>query len=69
MGRIWPYAWAFSIMCIIFTICKIAGLEWAADRQWGEVIFFLCVAIAIITCFFLRKKITALYTKLKDKLS
>lgn len=69
MGRIWPYAWAFSIMCIIYTICKIAGLEWAAERPWWEVILFLCVAIAIITCFFLRKKIVALYNKIKNKLS
>lgn len=69
MGRIWPYAWAFSIMCFIYTICKLAGLEWAADRSWGEVIFFLIVAILIITSFFMRKKIVALYEKIKKKLS
>lgn len=69
MGRIWPYAWAFSIMCIIYTICKIAGLEWAAERPWWEVIMFLCIAVLIITSFFLRKKIVALYYKIKNKLS
>lgn len=69
MGRIWPYAWAFSIMCVIYTICKIAGLEWAAERAWGEVIFFDIMAVLIITSFFMRKKIVALYEKIKKKLS
>ena len=69
MERIWATAWAFSIMCIIYTVCKIAGLEWAADRPWSEVIFFLIVAVGIITSFFLRKKIAALYRRIKDKLS
>lgn len=69
MGRIWPYAWAFSIMCFIYAGCKIAGLEWAAERPWGEVIFFLCVSVAIMASFFLRKKIVALYHKIKDKIS
>lgn len=69
MGRIWPYAWAFAIMCYIYAGCKIAGLEWASERPWSEVIFFLFVATAIILCFFLRKKIAALYHKIKDKMS
>lgn len=69
MGRIWPYAWAFAIMCYIYAGCKVAGLEWASERPWSEVIFFLFVATAIIACFFLRKKIVALYQKIKDKLS
>lgn len=69
MGRIWPYAWAFSIMCIIYTVCKILGLEWAAERAWMEVIFFDIVAVLIITSFFMRKKIVALYLKIKKKLS
>ncbi|MBQ2827419.1 MAG: hypothetical protein IJF13_09345 [Clostridia bacterium] len=68
MERFWPYAWAFSIMCIIYTICKIVGFEWTAERPWQEVIFFLCVAILIITLFFLRKKIAALYEAIKNKL-
>ncbi len=68
MGQVWPYAWAFSIMCIIYTICKIAGLEWAAERPWWEVILFLCIAIIIITSFFLRKKIVATYEKIKKKM-
>lgn len=69
MGRIWPYAWAFAIMCYIYAGCKIAGLEWAAERPWSEVIFFLFVATAIIVCFFLRKKIVELYNKIKKKIS
>lgn len=69
MERIWPYAWAFAIMCYIYAGCKVAGLEWASERPWSEVIFFLFVATAIIVCFFLRKKIVALYHKIKDKLS
>ena len=69
MGRIWPYAWAFSIMCIIYTVCKILGLEWAAERAWMEVIFFDIVAVLIITSFFMRKKIVALYLKIRKKLS
>ena len=69
MGRIWPYAWAFAIMCFIYAGCKLAGLEWAAERSWGEVIFFVCVAVAIIAVFFLRKKIVMLYYKIKNKLS
>jgi len=56
-------------MCIIYTICKIAGLEWAAERPWWEVIMFLCIAVLIITSFFLRRKIVALYYKIKKKLS
>lgn len=69
MGRIWPYAWAFAIMCFIYAGCKIAGLEWAAERPWSEVIFFLGVSVLIIAGFFLRKKIAALYQKIKDKIS
>ena len=69
MGRIWPYAWAFAIMCIIYTICKVLGLEWAADRAWLEVILFDVVAVLIITSFFMRRKIVALYWKIKQKLS
>ena len=65
--RLWVYLWAFSIMCYIFAILKIAGLEWAANRPWGEVIFFLCVATAVIALFFLRKKIRVWIAKLKDK--
>ena len=49
MGRIWPYAWAFAIMCIIYTVCKILGLEWAAERAWLEVLLFDVVAVGIIT--------------------
>ena len=69
MGRIWPYAWAFAIMCFIYAGCKIAGLEWAAERSWTEVIFFLAVSVLIIAGFFLRKKIAALIQKIKDKMS
>ena len=56
-------------MCIIYTVCKILGLEWAAERAWMEVIFFDIVAVLIITSFFMRKKIVALYLKIKKKLS
>ena len=69
MGRIWPYAWAFAIMCIIYTICKVLGLEWAAERAWLEVILFDVVAVLIITSFFMRKKIIALYETIRKKLS
>ena len=69
MGRIWPYAWAFAIMCFIYAGCKIAGLEWAAERSWTEVIFFVCISVVIIVCFFLRHKIAALYQKIKNKMS
>lgn len=68
MDKIWPYAWAFSIMCILYAICKVAGMEWAAARPWWEVLAFLAVAIVIIVCFFLRKKIAVALDKLKDKL-
>ena len=66
MGRIWPYAWAFAIMCIIYTICKVLGLEWAAERAWLEVILFDVVAVLIITSFFMRKKIIALYETIRN---
>ena len=69
MGRIWPYAWAFAIMCIIYTVCKILGLEWAAERAWLEVLLFDVVAVGIITSFFMRRKIVALYYRIKNKLS
>lgn len=68
MGRIWPYAWAFAIMCFIYTGCKIFGLEWAADRAWLEVVIFDVVSVGIIASFFARKKIVALYEKIKKKL-
>lgn len=69
MGRIWPYAWAFAVMCVIYTVCKLLGLEWAAERAWLEVILFDIVSALIIVSFFMRKKIVALYEKLKNKLS
>ena len=55
-------------MCFIYAGCKIAGLEWAAERSWSEVIFFLVVSVLIIAGFFLRKKIAALIQKIKDKM-
>lgn len=67
MQKIWPYAWAFSIMCILYAVLKVCGVEWAAERPWYEVIIFLGVAIVIITCFFLRKKIAALVENIKNK--
>ena len=67
MDRLWVYLWAFCIMCYIYAGCKIAGLQWAAERPWGEVIFFLCVATAILVLFFMRKKIKAWYEKVKYK--
>jgi len=67
MARIWPYAWAFAIMCYIYAGCKIAGLEWAAERSWTEVIIFVAVATLIIVCFFLRKQISALVDKIKNR--
>lgn len=65
--RLWIYLWAFCIMCYIYAGCKIAGLEWAADRPWSEVIFFLIVATAVIVLFFFRKKIKAWYLMMKFK--
>ena len=64
--RLWIYLWAFCIMCYVYAGCKIAGLEWAANRPWSEVIFFLFVATAVITLFFCRKKIKAWYMKMKN---
>lgn len=69
MGRIWPYAWAFAVMCVIYTVCKLLGLEWAAERAWLEVILFDIVSALIIVSFFMRRKIVALYERLKNKLS
>ncbi|MBE6541752.1 MAG: hypothetical protein E7672_04825 [Ruminococcaceae bacterium] len=69
MEKIWATAWAFAVLCIIFFGCKVAGLEWAAERSWTEAIIFLGVSVVIIVCFFLRKKIAALYNKIKDKIS
>ena len=65
--RIWPYALAFALMCFIYAGCKLAGLEWAANRPWGEVIFFLCVATAVIALFFCRKKLRVLIAKIREK--
>ena len=56
-------------MCIIYTVCKILGLEWAAERAWLEVLLFDVVAVGIITSFFMRRKIVALYYRIKNKLS
>lgn len=63
--RIWPYALAFAFMCFVYAGCKLAGLEWAAERPWGEVIFFLFVAAAIIVLFLFRKRIAAAYAAWK----
>lgn len=68
MEKIWPYAWAFSIGCIIFTACKVFGLEWAAKRSWGEVIAWFIVAVLIIVAFFLRRRIAGIFAKIKAKL-
>lgn len=65
--RIWPYALAFALMCFIYAGCKLAGLEWAAERPWGEVIFFLFVAAGIIAAFFLRRKIARAFAELRKK--
>ncbi len=65
--RLWVYLWAFCIMCYVYAGCKIAGLEWAANRPWGEVIFFLCVATAVIALFFCRKKLRVLIAKIREK--
>lgn len=67
MGKIWPYAIAFSVMCYIYAICKAFNLAWAAERPWSEVIFFLVVATVIFIIFFNRKKIVELYNKIKNK--
>ena len=63
--RIWPYALAFAVMCVVYAGCKLAGLEWAAERPWGEVIFFLFVAAAIFALFIFRKRIGAAYAAWK----
>ena len=57
LWKLWPYALAFAVMCYVYAGCKLAGLAWAAERPWGEVIAFLCVATVIFVVFFLRKKI------------
>ena len=66
--RIWPYALAFAVMCFIYAGCKLAGLEWAAERPWGEVIFFLFVAAGIIAAFIFRRKIARAIASLKAKI-
>ena len=65
--RIWPYALAFAVMCFIYAGCKLAGLAWAAERSWGEVIFFLFVAVGIIAAFILRKRIARAAAALREK--
>ena len=65
--RIWPYALAFAVMCFLYAGCKLAGLEWAAERPWGEVIFFLFVATALIVLFFCRKKLRAWIARMKNR--
>ncbi len=57
LWKLWPYALAFAVMCYVYAGCKLAGLSWAAERPWGEVIAFLVVATLIFIGFFLRKKI------------
>jgi len=66
--RIWPYALAFAVMCFVYAGCKLAGLAWAADRPWGEVIFFLFVAAGIFAAFGFRKRIAAAWARFRDKL-
>lgn len=66
MEKIWATLLAFAVMCIIYPALKLFGVEWAADRSWTEAIIFLCVAIALIVLFCLRKKINALIDKIKN---
>ena len=67
LWKLWPYALAFAVMCYVYAGCKLAGLAWAAERPWGEVIAFLCVATVIFVLFFLRKKILFLIWQRKMK--
>ena len=66
MEKIWATLLAFAVMCIIYPALKLFGVEWAAERSWTEAIIFLCVAIALIVLFCLRKKINALIDKIKN---
>lgn len=66
MEKIWATLLAFAVMCIIYPALKLFGVEWAADRSWTEAIIFLCVAIALIVLFCLRKRINALIDKIKN---
>ena len=56
------------VKCFVYAGCKLAGLAWAADRPWGEVIFFLFVAAGIFAAFGFRKKIAAAWARFRDKL-
>ncbi len=66
--RIWPYALAFAVMCFIYAGCKLAGLEWAAERPWGEVIFFLFVAAGILAAFIFRRRIARGIAAIRKKM-
>ena len=68
LWKIWPYALAFAVMCYVYAGCKLAGLEWAAERPWGEVIAFLCAATLVFAAFALRKRIPGWFAALKKKL-
>ena len=68
LWKIWPYALAFAVMCYVYAGCKLAGLAWAAERPWGEVIAFLCVATLVFVVFALRKKIPVWFAALKKRM-
>ena len=55
-------------MCYVYAGCKLAGLAWAAERPWGEVIAFLCVATLVFVVFALRKKIPVWFASLKKRM-
>ena len=67
MERIWATLLAFALLCIVYPVLKLFGVEWAAERSWTEAIIFLCVAIVIIVLFCFRKKISVFIDKIRNK--
>ena len=67
MEKIWATLLAFAVMCIIYPILKVCGVEWAAERSWTEALIFLGVAVLLIVLFIFRKKINALVENIKNK--
>ena len=69
MVKFWGISFAFAFASVVYAICKIVGMEWAAERPWSEVIIYVSISAVLLICFFMRKKIGAVYQSVAAKIA
>ncbi|MBQ3065542.1 MAG: hypothetical protein IJC98_04840 [Clostridia bacterium] len=69
MVKFWGISFAFAFASAVYAICKIAGMQWAAERPWSEVIIYVAISVVLLVCFFMRKKIGAVYQSISAKIA